>query len=295
MTSFRVRHETVYSYARPVGFGEHRLMIRPRDSHVLRLNSATLLVEPAATVRWSFDVFGNSVARLRFNAPAQSLRIVSELDVRRYFSSSTMLEIDADARNYPFVYSPADRIDLGGADRCHYPDPRGELVAYARSFAPPAPIATIDLLRTINASIRNSFSYARRDDEGTQTPLETLARGGGTCRDFATLMVEVVRALGFGARFVTGYLHDPALYGGGSGIVGGAATHAWLEIYLPGAGWIEFDPTNGLEGSEALIRVAVTRDASQAVPVSGNFTGAASDFLSLFVSVTVRQSELANA
>ena len=295
MTSFRVRHETVYSYARPVNFGEHRLMIRPRDSHALRLNSATLLVEPAAAVRWSFDVFGNSVARLRFNAPAQRLRIVSELDVQRYFTSSAMLEIDAQARNYPFVYSPADRVDLGGADRCHYPDPRGELVAYARSFVPPAPLATIDLLRAINASMNSGFSYARRDDEGTQAPLETLARGGGACRDFATLMVEVVRALGFGARFVTGYLHDPALDGAASGVVGSAATHAWLEIYLPGAGWIEFDPTNGLEGSEALIRVAVTRDASQAVPVAGNFTGSASDFQSLAVSVTVRQMELVDA
>ena len=295
MTSFRVRHETVYSYARPVAFGEHRLMIRPRDSHVLRLRSATLLVEPAASVRWSFDIFGNSIARLRFAAPASRLRIVSELDVQRYFNSSTMLEIDADARNYPFVYSPADRIDLGGADRCHYPDPRGELAAYARGFVTPAPLATIDLLRAINAAIRSRFGYARRDDEGTQAPLETLARGGGTCRDFATLMVEIVRALGFGARFVTGYLYDPALDGGIAGVLGGAATHAWLEIYLPGAGWIEFDPTNGLEGSEELIRVAVTRDAFQAVPVAGNFTGSAADFLSLAVSVTVRQMELAAA
>ena len=295
MTSFRIRHETLYSYANPVEFGEHRLMIRPRDSHVMRLRSATLLIEPAASVRWSFDVFGNSVARAQFHGPAAQLRVISELAVERYFSAAAMLEIDADAKNYPFAYSPADRIDLGGADHCHYPDPRGELAAYARGFVTQAPMPTIALLRNINASIRSRFAYARRDDEGTQAPLATLALGGGTCRDFATLMVEIVRALGFGARFVTGYLYDAALDGAAVGAVGGAATHAWLEIYLPGAGWIEFDPTNGLEGGEALIRVAVTRDASQAIPIVGNYVGAAADFLALSVSVTVRQTNLAAA
>jgi transglutaminase-like putative cysteine protease len=242
-------------------------------------------------VKWSFDVFGNSVARVTFGAPAAQLRIVSELSVQRYAAAATTFEIDPEALSYPFIYSPSDRIDLGGSDRCQYPDPRGELEAFARGFVLERPTATIDLLRSINAGIKSRFGYARRDDEGTQTPLETLGRGAGTCRDFAMLMIEAVRALGFGARFVTGYLYDPSSDNGPARSVGGDATHAWLEVYVPGAGWIEFDPTNGLAGGEDLIRVAVTRDASQALPVAGKFTGLPSDFLSLNVSVSVRQAQ----
>ncbi len=293
MNLFSIRHETIYSYAQPVALGEHHLMIRPRDSHVLRLNSATLLIEPEATIKWSFDVFGNSVARVSFTAPASQLRVVSELEVQRYSSHATKFEIDEEAQSYPFIYSPSDRIDLGGADRCQYPDPRGELEAFARQFIIERPTPTFELLKRINIAIKNRFAYARRDDEGTQTPIVTLTRGGGTCRDFAMLMIEAVRALGFGARFVTGYLYDPSLDGGPSRAIGGDATHAWLEVYVPGAGWIEFDPTNGLEGGVDLIRVAVTRDASQAIPISGKFTGLPSNFLSLAVSVSVRQAQLA--
>jgi transglutaminase-like putative cysteine protease len=100
-------------------------------------------------------------------------------------------------------------------------------------------------------------------------------------------MIEGLRSLGFGARFVSGYLYDPALDGGAGGSRGAGATHAWLEVYLPGAGWIEYDPTNAMMGSDALLRVAVARDPSQAIPVSGSFTGRSSDFLGMDVDVTV--------
>ena len=136
------------------------------------------------------------------------------------------------------------------------------------------------------------FAYGVRDQEGTQTPLETLERGGGTCRDYAFLMMEAVRSLGFGARFVTGYLYDPKLDNGGNhGTVGAGATHAWCEIYLPGAGWVEYDPTNAIIGGEALIRVAVTRDPAQASPISGSYEGAAEDYLGMNVEVTVTSGD----
>ena len=290
MTDFHIRHATTYHYTRPVSFGEHRLIIRPRDSHALRLVSATLTIEPAAKVKWSFDIFGNSIARAIFAAPANTMHIVSELILQRFAGIESGWEIAPNARLYPFGYSQSEQIDLGGSHYCQYGDPQGNLSAFARSFITSPGMPTIDLLRAINAHIRANFSYFRRADEGTQAPLDTMARRTGTCRDFAMLMIEMVRALGMGARFVTGYLYVPARDNGqDNGVVGGGATHAWLEVYLPGAGWIEFDPTNGIESSNDLIRVAVTRDASQAIPISGSFTGNPSDFISLEVSVNVEQ------
>ena len=101
---------------------------------------------------------------------------------------------------------------------------------------------------------------SRARQEGTRSPVETIELKSGSCRDFALLFIEAARSLGFGARFVSGYLYDPGL-DGGNVMQGAGATHAWAEVYLPGAGWVEYDPTNGLVACENLIRVAVTRDA----------------------------------
>ena len=134
-------------------------------------------------------------------------------------------------------------------------------------------------------AIKDRFTYIARDEPGTQDPLLTLQLGSGSCRDFALLMMEAVRSLGLAARFVSGYLFVPDK--DGPGRVGGGATHAWLEVYLPGAGWVEFDPTNGIVGNRDLIRVAVVRDPRQAVPLSGSWTGRASDLLGMTVEVGV--------
>lgn len=128
------------------------------------------------------------------------------------------------------------------------------------------------------------FTYLRREEPGTQDPISTLQMGTGSCRDFALLMMEAVRSLGLAARFVSGYLYVPAKDGGH---VGGGATHAWVEVYLPGAGWMEFDPTNGIIGNRDLIRVAVVRDPRQAVPLSGTWTGDPSDLIGMDVEVDV--------
>jgi transglutaminase-like putative cysteine protease len=128
--------------------------------------------------------------------------------------------------------------------------------------------------------------------DGVQTPAQTLTLGSGTCRDYALLMMETVRSLGVAARFVSGYLYDAALDGAAPGMVGAGYTHAWVQVYLPGSGWVEFDPTNGLVGGPNLIRVAVARDPTQAIPVQGSYTGAAGDFLDMNVEVIVTSEPL---
>jgi transglutaminase-like putative cysteine protease len=290
MKILTVNHATIYRYSEPVQFGEHRLMIRPRDSHDLRLLRSQLTLSPPGTLRWMHDVFGNSVSMVEFAEPAAELRIVSTLTLERYALEQPSFPIAPEAAAYPFMHSPNDRTDLGRLREPHYPDPKGELAAWAQSFVGGRDIETVELVASINAAIKADFTYQARDAEGTQPPLETLERRAGSCRDFAVLLIETVRILGFGARFVTGYLYDPTLDGAeGDAVEGAGSTHAWADIYLPGAGWVEYDPTNGLIAGENLIRVAVTRDAAQAVPVEGTFIGDPASFLGMEVQVTVTQ------
>jgi transglutaminase-like putative cysteine protease len=286
MKLLTVRHATTYRYDAPVTFGQHRLMLRPRDSHDLRLVGAELALSPPGKLRWLHDVFGNSVALVDFEEPAAELSIVSTLAIERYALARLDFPIAAEAENYPFMHSADDRSDLGRLRERHYPDPRGLVDLWAKQFILETPANTFNLLATMNAAIRGSFDYRAREEEGTQAPVETLETKSGTCRDYALLFIEAARALGFGARFVSGYLYDPAL-DGGDAMQGAGATHAWAEVYLPGAGWVEFDPTNGLIAGENLIRVAVTRDPAQAVPIGGSFSGAGK-FVGMEIDVTVR-------
>jgi transglutaminase-like putative cysteine protease len=143
------------------------------------------------------------------------------------------------------------------------------------------------LLVALSSIIHHEFNYSRREARGTQTALTTVERRSGTCRDFAFLFMECARLLGFAARFVTGYLHvrDD---GGEAGFVGGGSTHAWADIYVPGEGWLEFDPTNLIDGNQALIRIAVTRTPLQATPISGTYERNDGQFLDMDVTVDVR-------
>ncbi|MGE0565172.1 MAG: transglutaminase N-terminal domain-containing protein [Pseudolabrys sp.] len=286
MKLLTVRHATTYRYARPVALGRHRLMLRPRDSHDMRLVSAELSLSPPGQVRWMHDVFGNSVALVDFAAPASSLTIVSTLKIERYGIDGPAFPVAPEAEFYPFIYSSSDRVDLGRLLEQHYADPDGVLARWAESFVTSRPIRTLDLLAALNAGIKPHFTYAERHDPGTQAPVETITRRSGACRDFAMLFIEAARHLGFGARFVSGYLYDPML-DKGEATEATAATHAWAEVYLPGAGWIEYDPTDVLIGGDNLIRVAVTRDASQAIPIAGTFTGTSDDYRGMSVEVAV--------
>jgi len=274
-----IRHTTVYRYAAPVTFGDHRLMFRPRDSHDLRLLETGLQISPTANVRWLHDVFGNSIAVASFLEPAQELQLVSTIRLEHFPGIALEFPLEPYARHHPFSYSAEEVPDLGRTMERHYPDPDHRIDQWAHRFvAGPGETDTQALLVSITAAIREELRYEAREAEGTQTPIETLDRSAGTCRDYALFMMEAARSLGFAARFVSGYLYD-------DGVVGGGATHAWVQIYLPGGGWVEFDPTNALIGGQKLVRVAVTRDPSQAIPVSGTWTGAPSDFLGMTVDV----------
>jgi len=274
-----IRHTTSYRYARPVEFGDHRLMFRPRDSHDMRLLQTGLEISPAARVRWLHDVFGNSIAIASFAEPAAELRLVSTIRLEHFPAAAIEFLIEPYARQHPFTYSAEDVPDLGRTIERHYPDPGHRMDEWARRFvSSPGETDTQALLVTITAAIREEFRYEAREAEGTQTPVETLDRGSGTCRDFALFMMEAVRSLGFAARFVSGYLYDDQAVGGG-------ATHAWVQVYLPGGGWVEFDPTNAIVGGQKLVRVAVTRDPAQAIPVSGTWTGSPADFVGMTVNV----------
>jgi transglutaminase-like putative cysteine protease len=282
MMLLNVSHSTVYRYRREVALAPHRLMLRPRDSHALRVLKTGLTISPPASLQWSLDVFGNSIAVATFSTPTAELRIDSTLSVEQFSAGTPLFQIDWRAATYPFPYSDAERLDLGALLVPHYPDPDGRLVAWSRAFVMGDGTGTLALLSDLNLGIAGQFGYQGREAEGTQTPLQTLDRGQGTCRDFAVLLVDAARSLGFGARLVTGYLDSAQDL---RGQVGDGATHAWADIYLPGAGWTTFDPTNGTVGEDGLIRIAVGREISQIIPISGSFVGTSADFLEMTVQV----------
>jgi transglutaminase-like putative cysteine protease len=286
MTVFCVRHSTHYLYRRPVGFGRHELMFRPRDSYDQRLIESRLEVEPApATVRWIHDVFGNCVARVELSGKARELRFETRILVEHLTDAGPDPETDSEALLYPFAYRPDEAADLESTARPHYPDEEVRHFA-ARFVKPTGRTDTGRMLMTLCYAIHESFAYGRRTTPGTQEPALTLQLRRGTCRDFALLMMEAVRSLGLAARFVTGYVYVPDRDRGE--VRGGGSTHAWCQVYLPGAGWVEFDPTNGIVGSRDLIRVGVARDPAQAVPLSGSYIGAADDFADMAIEVVVR-------
>ena len=288
MRRLTVEHCTQYHYAEPVNFGQHRLMLRPRDSHGLRLHSAKLTLSPTGSVRYIYDIFGNSIALVDFYTDGKELLIESVLELDVYSTPELDGLLDPVAATYPFVYSSDDRFDASQMVSRHYPDD-GDVKAWVSGFVVLGQsVDTLELLQTLNAAIRDTFAYNARYEEGTQPPAKTLSLRSGTCRDFALLFIEAVRELGFAARFVTGYLYTPHLdLSLEQEFQGAGATHAWAEVYLPGAGWIAFDPTNALVGTDHLVRVAVVRDPRQASPIVGTFSGSPSAFLSMEVAVFV--------
>ena len=292
MPIFSVRHITEYRYRRPVKFGEHRLLFRPRDSYDQRLLEATLIVEPEpANIRWIHDVFGNCVAIVRISRKSPVLRFETQIRLD-HTADPIEFKIEDKALTYPFIYDPEEMSDLKPTMERHYPDEVDEIGRWAKQFVKPkGPTDTGHLLMTMCYAIRESFIYSRRSEQGTQSPLTTLQSRKGTCRDFALLMMEAARSLGLAARFVSGYVYVPDR--DGSMTRGGGSTHAWCQISLPGAGWVEFDPTNGIVGNRDLIRVAVARDPSQAIPLYGSYSGKADDFddMSVQVNVTTHQAD----
>lgn len=265
-------------------------MLRPRDSNDQQLLEASLAIEPEPRrLRWIHDVFDNCVAIADFNGMTRKLTVESNIALAHNPFEGAEFLLEDRARFYPFAYDGDEMPDLARSIERHFPDPGGELDRWVRRFLHQGnPTETGELLMTLNYAIKESLSYERRVAKGTQSPLQTLARRQGSCRDFATLMMEAARTLGFAARFVSGYLYVPDRDEGET-YLGGGSTHAWCQIYLPGSGWVEFDPTNGIVGNRDLIRVAVAREAHQAIPLHGSYFGAPSDADGMDVSVHVRK------
>ncbi len=281
MITLSIRHKTSYRYHEPVKLGPHRLMLRPRESRDLRLVSIDVTVTPTAAVTWAHDVFGNAIATATFQSMADHLVIDSVAVLQLDAAPWPVFDIAASAASFPFPYSPEEWVDLGALAVPQYPDPADRLRRWARGFVRSTPTDTLALLKDLSVGVAEWILYQSRDDEGTQSPIETLDRGWGSCRDFAVLFVEAARSLGFGARIVSGYLYNPERE------KDAATTHAWAEVFVPGAGWITFDPTNRSVGGFNLIPVAVARDIHQAMPVAGSFLGMTDAFQGMSVEVIV--------
>ena len=289
MARITIVHTTNYRYRNPVGLTRHRMMLRPDDSHDLRLHEATLAIDPSpVSIRWAHDVFNNSICLVEWppSLRTEHLTIVSTLDLTHHPEGPAVPDytLDRSAEVLPFFYTEQEAPDLSGLARPQLPDPDGSIAGWARRFvSEPGKTLTLKMLAAMTHAIKAEFRYQERYEEGAQSAVETLALGSGTCRDFAVLMMEALRSIGLAARFVTGYLYDDT-----SGTTrGGGSTHAWCSVYLPGAGWVEYDPTNGLLAGANLVRVGVTRTAPQASPISGGYIGDPNDTLGLDVCVAV--------
>lgn len=295
MPDYSVHHITTYRYKAPVGLGEHRMMFSPREGHDQHLLSSSLAIHPEPeSLRFSDDALGNRIGIARFEGRADTLIFDSRIRVRLSRSHPAGFNIEERARSLPVVLAADEREDLAPFMTRRHLERSAGLEEWARSFLrPDRPTPTLEMLTGMIHGIHRGLTYVRRMEKGIQSPAETLRLGSGTCRDFTELMIDALRSLGLPARFVSGYLHVPErdrkeVHGGGS-------THAWVQVFLPGAGWIDIDPTNAILGNEGLIRIAVAREPSDALPLYGSFTGSPSDDLGMEVSVKVEREDFSEA
>jgi len=287
-----IEHSTYYYYRRPVDFGPHRLLVRAIEGHDVQIRASGLRIAPAHRIRWLRDVFGNSLAVVEFAEPAAQLEIHSSLTVEQFNTNPFDFVLDDHALTLPFAYDPGELPDVAPYNQVAFPSDSEAVAGWIRPFLNPRGSAgTLEFFTALNRSMPLFFQYARREEPGVQPPSETLRKRAGSCRDFALLFMEAARRFGVAARFVSGYL----CRGEGQETAGVAtdATHAWAEIYLPGAGWKGFDPTSGTLAADLHVRTAVTRDPAQAIPVAGSFAGASADFLRMEVTVNARAVTMA--
>ncbi|MCT2557586.1 transglutaminase family protein [Tsuneonella sp. YG55] len=291
MPTVSINHVTRYRYRRDVAFGEHRILVRPRESYDQRVLSASLEIDPEpVSLRWLQDVFGNAVAIATFDRRADTLEIRGSAEVEHLPTCEEHIQVEPYAACYPFTYSAEDMPDLLRSIERDYSDRDRVIDDWAMGFVEPGNAGgTLALLKRMTQAIRRDFDYQPRETKGIQPPLTTLSLGSGTCRDFALLMMEAVRSLGLAARFVSGYLYQPD---NDNARVGGHSTHAWVRVFLPGSGWVEYDPTNGIVGNRGLIRVAVARDPQQATPLSGTWRGVKGSQIDMNVDVRIKQLEV---
>jgi len=283
LVKLRIQHRTTYRYSEPVQFGPHRIMLRPREGHDIQIEQAELEVTPAHRIQWSQDVYGNNIALINFTVPASELMIYSDLVLQHLETNPFDFFLEPEAVQYPFSYDSETTLELSGLLHLVYANDAAAVREWLGQFWHPGQtVDTLALLQRINGTIQHTFLYQVRDEQGVQSPAETLKKKSGSCRDFATLFLEACRCLGLASRFVSGYM-----LGGAAGV--GASTHAWAEVYLPGGGWKGFDPTMGLLTTFQHVPIAVSRHPENAMPVTGSFLGSAR---ALGIEVDVRVEEI---
>jgi transglutaminase-like putative cysteine protease len=284
MQRIEIIHTTRYTYPAPVEFKQHKLHLRPREGHDLRIESSKLSISPSYNINWQRDVYGNSVAIVNFNDKSDTLEIVSTLIVEHYESAIAKLELSDTGLKFPFIYEPIEQIDLVPCQTQIFQETPKIFTEWLHSiWTPGTEIETMSLLNALNQRISNDFEYIVRDEPGVQSPDETLSTGKGSCRDLATLFIESCRQFELASRFVSGYLVSNAA------VEDVATTHAWSEVYLPGAGWRGFDSTSGQLVGGDHIAVAVHRHPEAIPPVSGLFVGPAKPRPKMQVQVEVLQ------
>ncbi len=275
-----VRHETFYRYAREVGFGRHRLVLRPREGHDLVLMNHRLTVDPAHTLTWQRDVHDNVVGLADFTQLGAQLSIVNEFTVRRSLAFPRVDGAGVAEVPWPVVYDEREASLVAAYRSANFPDDVSAVRAWLDGVRPAREASdAASLLLVLCKAVNTAVTYRRRMERGVQTPAQTLQLGSGSCRDLATLLMEAARELGLAARFASGYLH------GSASEAGRASTHAWAEVYLPGVGWLGLDPTLGTVIDLRHIVVGVSHHPRGVMPVSGTFTGTHADLLEHTVSV----------
>jgi len=281
MQRYKIVHHTYYNFSAEVQLEPHALRLRPREDHEVRIESSRLEITPPATLRWHRDVEGNSVAIASFDSAANQLTIKSEIIIQHFNKDPLDFLVSGYAVNYPFSYQTDDQFMLSPCMVMPGDEIKTLLTDWiATVWQPGQQIQTYTLLLGICKHIHATLHYRRREEPGVQTAQQTLSCGTGSCRDFSLLLMDIARCLGLAARFVSGYLHtDPLPTDNGS-------THAWAEIYIPGAGWKGFDPTVGELAGPDHIAVAVARLAESVPPVAGSFVGIPGSNLDVGVWVT---------
>jgi len=280
MKRLHIKHVTEYLFPTQVTLNPHRLLMRPREGHDVRIESSVLEISPAYTIKWQRDVFDNSLAIINFMERSDYLIITSEVVIQHYDRAPFDFLVDDNAVHYPFAYAVRDQIDLAAFQQPIFVNDQGQVSTWLQQFGCHGS-ETFGLLVRINQAISSQFRYQMREEAGVQSPAQTLYQQSGSCRDYATLLIEACRCLGLASRFVSGYLHAPATE------VGNASTHAWVEVYLPGTGWKGFDPTIGAVTGNQHIAVAVARDPVTIPPVSGSFMGPSATTPTMRVNVQV--------
>ena len=270
----RLTHLTRYDYSRPVSFAPHAIYLRPRESPRQRLHEFKLDLAPAARRVATSDAEGNALEWAYFDAAtlAPALEFRSECLVETLDSNPFDFFLTPSALAFPFAYDAAERYVLAPCLAPPAGSDETQLRTWLAARLPAPPADTVPFLTALNAAVRSSLSYSRRDEPGIQTPADPLARGGGSCRDYAVFFIALCRTLGLAARFVSGYLHEPPA----ADIPNPAppTMHAWTEVYLPGAGWRGLDPTRGIFCDDAFVPVAHSAVAESVNPIQGNFYGA---------------------